>query len=495
MKYIFLIINIFAAIVARSQDHNIKKIDSLLDKTWGYQAAEEFYPAIKSGMRALQLSQESKYEKGIAESYLMVADALTSIGLYKEALNQLEASEDLKYYKDRLMFQTDVHRLKGKAYVKLNLDDLGLSEFREQVRLMSALDVSMRKKAQYEVYTAMASTFRQMGSLDSVEKYTVLTWDLLNGQSEKENHLNRIQVLTDLADVAIKKGELDKAQHYLDQAMDLIRKYKVPAFFHTLTNYAKLEEKRGNFVKAAQYYNQTLANTAEAGDKEALRDQYKRLSDFYREYKLGDDKANDYLLKYNHLSDSLDIKKQQITNLVLSHILKSREREDESNAGRYTLILSFVGGGLLLTGIYFIWNANRKHRLQGKHEDALSERENVNKMLSKNNKELSEQVEENKFNNLLALAKSNNPEFLILFSELYPEFIEALKDMDPKIRSTELEFCAMAYLNFSTKNIAEYTFVTIRAVQVRKNRLRKKFNIPSDEDFNSWMREKIKVNI
>ncbi|VTR34152.1 helix-turn-helix transcriptional regulator [Sphingobacterium thalpophilum] len=159
------------------------------------------------------------------------------------------------------------------------------------------------------------------------------------------------------------------------------------------------------------------------------------------------------------------------------------------------MILSFVGGGLLLTGIYFIWNANRKRRLQGKHEDALSERENVNKMLSINNKELSEQVEENKFNNLLALAKSNNPEFLILFSELYPEFIEALKDMDPKIRSTELEFCAMAYLNFSTKNIAEYTFVTIRAVQVRKNRLRKKFNIPSDEDFNSWMREKIKVNI
>ncbi|WP_282638395.1 hypothetical protein [Sphingobacterium thalpophilum] len=113
-------------------------------------------------MRALQLSQESKYEKGIAESYLMIADALTSIGLYKEALNQLEASEDLKYYKDRLMFQSDVHRLKGKAYVKLNLDDLGLSELREQVRLMSALDVSMRKKAQYEVYTAMASTFRHL---------------------------------------------------------------------------------------------------------------------------------------------------------------------------------------------------------------------------------------------------------------------------------------------------------------------------------------------
>lgn len=47
----------------------------------------------------------------------------------------------------------------------------------------------------------------------------------------------------------------------------------------------------------------------------------------------------------------------------------------------------------------------------------------------------------------------------------------------------------MAFLNFSTKNISEYTFVTILAVQVRKNRLRKKFDIPSEVDFNNWMRE------
>jgi len=67
--------------------------------------------------------------------------------------------------------------------------------------------------------------------------------------------------------------------------------------------------------------------------------------------------------------------------------------------------------------------------------------------------------------------------------------LQSLKNLDTKIRTTELEFCAMAFLNFSTKNIAEYTYVTIRTVQIRKNRLRKKFEIPSDEDFNNWMRE------
>jgi len=45
----------------------------------------------------------------------------------------------------------------------------------------------------------------------------------------------------------------------------------------------------------------------------------------------------------------------------------------------------------------------------------------------------------------------------------------------------------MAFLNFSTKNISEYTYVTVRAVQIRKNRWFKKFEIPSDADFNNWM--------
>ena len=102
---------------------------------------------------------------------------------------------------------------------------------------------------------------------------------------------------------------------------------------------------------------------------------------------------------------------------------------------------------------------------------------------------LGKRAERDKFNDLIALAKSNSPEFLILFKELYPQFIYRLKELDPKVRSSELSFCAMAYLNFSSKDIAEYTFVTVRAVQIRKNRLRKKYNIPSDEDFNSWMRK------
>jgi DNA-binding CsgD family transcriptional regulator len=52
----------------------------------------------------------------------------------------------------------------------------------------------------------------------------------------------------------------------------------------------------------------------------------------------------------------------------------------------------------------------------------------------------------------------------------------------------DLTFCAYLYLNFSSKDIAQYTFVTPRAVQIRKNRLRKKLNINSEEDIYLWIK-------
>lgn len=40
----------------------------------------------------------------------------------------------------------------------------------------------------------------------------------------------------------------------------------------------------------------------------------------------------------------------------------------------------------------------------------------------------------------------------------------------------------MIWLGFSSKEIAQYTFVEHRSVQNKKNRLRKKLNISSDVD-------------
>lgn len=208
------------------------------------------------------------------------------------------------------------------------------------------------------------------------------------------------------------------------------------------------------------------------------------MSDLYREYLLDEEQANHYLLEYSRLNDSLERDNRQVIDTVLHQVLNAKDKEENIKKNRYTAIIGAILIFAVVAFIYLFWRArNNRHVLREK-DIILHEKESVNKALNKT-------IQENKFNDLLTLAKGNSPEFLILFTELYPEFIQALKALDPKIRNTELEFCAMAFLNFSTKNIAEYTFVTTRAVQIRKNRFRKKFGIPSDVDFNIWMREQV----
>ena len=90
---------------------------------------------------------------------------------------------------------------------------------------------------------------------------------------------------------------------------------------------------------------------------------------------------------------------------------------------------------------------------------------------------------------ILRLAKENSPRLLSKFKSLYPDFFEKLTEIQSSLQNSELIFCIYLKLNLSTKEIATYTFVTPKAVQNRKNRIRKKLNIASSVDIYKWFDE------
>ena len=92
------------------------------------------------------------------------------------------------------------------------------------------------------------------------------------------------------------------------------------------------------------------------------------------------------------------------------------------------------------------------------------------------------------FDEVVELARNNDPTFLPRFMEVYPEFTNNLLKEHPNLLPSELRLCAMVFLNFSSKEIAQYTFVTHRAVQTSKNRLRKKLGIPGDTDLYRYIK-------
>ncbi len=479
-QFLFLLLLLFTLKAIAGNDQK-QEVDSLLNKTRELFNAGQLLPYIETAIKALNLSYESNYDDGIARAHSWIAEGLVHVGLFKEGLKHLERAETTKYFKERILAQSEVHRVRGRAYGELKLYQQAIREFRLQLGLIKNLTGEKQKKSYQFTYENLSTAFDAIDQLDSVEKYNHLQLQSLEGADEKSEVFRYLVVYDNLGKLYVKKGELVTAQQYLDKALALVKKYNIPVVLNTYGSLGLLEQKKGNLKKAADFYEKSLVNKREVGSRNGMKNSYRQLADFYRKTNFDQGKADEYERAFSRLNDSLENENRQVVDMVLNQILKLKDHESAKKVSK-SITISLIALVLLAVAIAFlVWRSKYNRKILGEKEETLKETETINKKLT-------EQIGENKFNNLIELAKSNNPEFLTLFKELYPDFIQALKSRDSNLRSTELEFCAMAFLNFSTKNIAEYTFVTVRAVQIRKNRLRKKFEIPSDADFNNWMR-------
>ncbi|MFD2904839.1 transcriptional regulator [Sphingobacterium anhuiense] len=480
-KQLLLFILLLFTIKAIAGDDKKQAIDSLLAKSMEFASRGDLVTYIETVIKALNLANAAKYDEGKAKGGSYLAEGLVTIGLFKEGLKQIDRIETTDFYKNEIFMQSEVHRLRGRAYGGLMLYQQALREFRVQQGVIKKLAGEKQIKSYQFNYENLSVVFQRLGQLDSMQKYTELQLENLKVFEEKDAAMRYQIVYENLGRLYVQKGDLVKAQQYLDKSVELMEKYKIPVVMNTYGALALLEKKRKNFKKAAAFYEESLAKKRAAGSRIGMKNSYRELADLYRTTNLDKAKADHYEMAFSRLNDSLENENRQVVDQVLNQILKLKDQESDTKVSK-SVTVSIIALIVLIVAItFFVWRSRHNRKVLGEKEDALQETETINK-------ELTEQIGENKFNNLIELAKSNNPEFLTLFTELYPEFIQALKSLDSNLRSTELEFCAMAFLNFSTKNIAEYTFVTVRAVQIRKNRLRKKFEIPSDADFNNWMR-------
>ncbi len=125
-------------------------------------------------------------------------------------------------------------------------------------------------------------------------------------------------------------------------------------------------------------------------------------------------------------------------------------------------------------GVYFI---SRKEKMIIKYH---LEKEKLNDLIKKTDK-ISFSGE------LYELAMSKNSLFITYFKSEFPDFFDKILKNAPNLVSSELEICALLKLNLNTKEIALATNSTVRSIEGKKYRIRRKLNIPSDTDTNLFI--------
>ncbi|CEJ68221.1 hypothetical protein BN1195_00503 [Chryseobacterium oranimense G311] len=116
----------------------------------------------------------------------------------------------------------------------------------------------------------------------------------------------------------------------------------------------------------------------------------------------------------------------------------------------------------------------------------------IEDLLKTNNELMKQQIINNNLTEdniaeILELAEMDSPLFLEKFQIYFPDFMPSLLKINSGLISSEIHICALMRLNFDTKKIALCTNSSVRAIESRKYRIRKKLDIPSDININNFI--------
>lgn len=189
----------------------------------------------------------------------------------------------------------------------------------------------------------------------------------------------------------------------------------------------------------------------------------------------------DSVKKYNDLKDQFNEahKKEEILNIVDTADKNQNELSADNKATKQIGVFIIIVFLLVIVCMIYIILEFFRGRINLTEENLTKNEEILQKdcEIIELKRKVSYTHQE-----LVEMAKKDDALFISVFKELYPAFYHKLLVVQPDLTGLELKICFYLKLNFSTKEIADYTFVTVKAIQNRKNRLRKRLFLSEKAD-------------
>lgn len=462
-----------------------KEIDQLLQKAEQSRKAFNNLDQLRYAKKAAVLAEETGDSQKIAECYYNIARALSFLELQKESFSYINKASQQPYTKKSELIQAQLKEIKAFNYYSLGLT----SQFNKELPGIVKL---LKKQSSKDAIILLQRTYLNIGSTkpDSAKYYSELCFKELKKLPEKDTHL-------ELSDFYRYKGtELlekmpDSAFYYYQKSIQVTQKYHDPVLFFNYTALGDYYSSQKKYHEGISYYEKAIQNIKEQSITPyhfVNNDLYNKISELYG--KLGE-KQNEYQAIYSDLQKKLLTERSKNVESALNILLKDKEEEYKSSEIQKYILIS-IGILVLLIIFFFIYRVLRKKL---KHKETIIKEvattlQNKEEIIYQKNSETQElQLKINDaYTNVVELAKKNDPSFYFRFQEVYPEFQKKLLQNSPTLRTSELILCAYTFLGFTIKDIAEYTFKSVNTIRNRKQSLRKKFGIQTEEDMGIWLR-------
>lgn len=460
----FLVILLFSNFVLVQKSK--KQLDSLFSRLLVMRSEGKLNESLVVCRELISGYERLKDEEKALKTYIIAANVSSNLYKTKESLAFLDiASKKNEALNNDDVF-TKINAEYGRNYKNLGFYALALEYYQKAI---DAAKKSNSKPNLEYCYSLRSVVYEEQ------KNYSKMYSDLFKAHEANPSAYTASRLAKYFTSF---KKNTDSTKFYLDLGEKFDLSKKITSFERSILdrNWGRYYLEKGDYKNAVSYFEKSLEISKKLNKPQDIKDTHRLLADAYKLMNQPD-KATESLEKYTTINDSLSVEKQKIQDFPVKKIIQEKEI---SNQKTYTKLYFFIALTILLFITIYLYTL-KKHNARKRENIALintKEEENL---------QLQQKVNES-FEDIIELAKSNSPEFFTRFQEVYPEVVNELLKIDPKLRVSELTLCAFIYLGFNTKDIAGYTFRTVSTVRNRKHNLRTKLNIPAEETTELWFK-------
>lgn len=463
-----------------SQQSAERNIDSLLIKTnevLRTRISDD--DLIRWNKGIIKAATQIGYREGEAMGYVNIANRFLFKGDLKKGLEYLNKAEDIsKKCRDNFLFGK-INQEYCQIYNKINVNRLALDYNSKAMNYGLKLRKDNRDCRLFlrYVYSIRSVCMYKIKRPDSAIIY------LHKCTKIDPNPLDVAHIGRHYTEYEVKP---DSAEYYFRWAFELL---ETKSFKHNKFQRAVVLQDYGYFLQSQKKNNQAIIAFKMSTElaKQVNRPMlilynYNELSKLYKK-EHNPNKENEYLNKANSLKDSLDQNQNQAVSLSINKLIEEKEKGWAKLKTESTTAL-WYGSVLMLLSILFILYFYVRIR---KKRTKLKESEKIILEIEKETKNLKRKLSEN-HENIIQLARHNSIGFLPKFQEAYPELCSELLKINPNLSKSDLSFCAMIWLGFSSKEVAQCISMEHRSAQTKKYRIRKKLNLEPETDLYCFFR-------
>ncbi|ETZ20855.1 hypothetical protein [Pedobacter sp. V48] len=473
-------------IVAGNQSHaqySKKQIDSILDVV---SHTNNLETGIDMGEKAYDAAAAIHYTEGMVRARLSRASKYANASHFDEAFKAAVAAEGITVKLNNPRYIAVLETIKGRCYSRLGFH----KEAGET--LVHALSIAQKIKDADQRHNRLGNIYDVLA-----ENHQLLKQDAKALPLRRKAYVEYVKIkdkykfpniaslpLCNLADNFLTLKQFDSAEFYFKKAA-IVSEENHENFIKgaTFNALGELYYQQKKYRAAEVSYKNAVDAFAESKDTRMLKNAYIGLSKVYTALN-EKTKVQQYLKRSVELSDSIANVEKYAIKGPLNYIIKQKEQQLAENRNRnfrIILVISFLLIIAICAIVFFLYKYKEKLQLNNEEIDELMkriERSDHHSTLTSKTEELKEIVQ---------MAVSNHSAFTAKYNDFDPEFSRKLVNISPNLVVAEIEFCMLLKLDFDTKEIARYTKVSVRTVEGRKYRIRKKLGILSTYDLNIWM--------